>query len=250
MRVYRNNVAALNNSPRYEVPDWFVKELTAMGGRDTLTGQPMLRIVFGQSRESMEFRCGEWRFRYLLGFANCEFTQTMKGREIEINGKRTTMQTPLVGVIKKREPVGSPYYFIEPFVPAHKLCSKEFWDSNIRWFFNSENAALEDIMGEYPSRGYYKPGWRLVNSDFSPAKPSQKVLDEIKIRWRAMMADEAMTPEELVAREDIWDKEQEAKEAEQFKEDLVAAIRDIKLQVLGHSVSLPGAKVAAGLDAR
>lgn len=280
MRVYRNNVAALNNSPRPYLPEWFVRELTAFGGTDTVTGKPMLRVVHGQDRDSMEFRGGEWRVRYLLGWAKCDFHQTMRGQQIEIGGVKTHIETPLIGSIKKKEAVGSPYYFVEPFIPTRWMCSEEYWEEHIRWerinpTINTpqrDETAIQrvlqsgnvdgiveaasstlyrtDIMGPYPRNGFYGAGWRLLNHDFSPASPNQKSLDEIKVHYTNWLADRQLTAQQILDREAEFDRVQEEYEAEQFKKDLVAAIRDIKLQVLGHSVSLPGAKVGAGLDAR
>src|SRR5215471_10138102 len=109
MKKYAQELSRLNNAPRHEKPKWFDKELADFRGYDSLTGKPRYRCVFGQDPETMIFRCGKWRFKYLLGVAHQDIRLALRGQPIEVAGEKVYIDTDLIGVKHLAEGVGSPY---------------------------------------------------------------------------------------------------------------------------------------------
>lgn len=175
LQKYEQELARLNNEPRPYLPDWFVRELNRIGGRDSVTNKPNFRIVWGQNKEAMKLHVvggvATWRPTYLKGY----YTQVIR---LGIKGQ---MINP---VIEKHEPVGMPCYFIEKYIPARKI-SQEYWEAN-RWYIAPDDIMgvhKEDVMGPYPSEGHYVEYLCLQDPVTKEAvKPCQMVLDELDKR--------------------------------------------------------------------
>ena len=171
LEPYNRELARLNNEPRPYLPDWFVRDLTSIGGRDTVTGMPNYRIVWGQDKEAqkmyVENGVAYWRPNYIKGY----YTQLIR---LSIKGQM------IAPVIEKSEPVAMPCYFIEKYIPARNI-TKDLWES-IRWFYNDQGQK-EDLMGPFPERGHYVEYLCLQDPETKEIiKPCQTVLNELKER--------------------------------------------------------------------
>lgn len=169
--AYNRELARLNNEPRPYLPDWFVRDLTEIGGRDTVTNMPNYRIVWGQDREAqkmyVEHGVAVWRPNYIKGY----FTQLIR---LSIKGQM------IAPVIEKSEPVAMPCYFLEKYIPARNITQK-LWEG-IRWFVNDQGIK-EDLMGPFPERGHYVEYLCLKDPETQEIiVPCQAVLDELKER--------------------------------------------------------------------
>ncbi len=200
LEAYNRELARLNNEPRPYLPDWFVRDLTSIGGRDTVTNMPNYRIVWGQDKEAMKmfvengsavWRPNYWRFNY---------TQLIR---LSIKGQM------IAPVIEKSEPVAWAAYFLEKYIPARNI-KQSLWNS-IR-FLTDENGKEEDLMGPFPERGHYVEFRSLIDPETKEiVKPCQAVLDELKefLAKRESSGIDKLSPREMNARILKAKKEQE-----------------------------------------
>lgn len=104
----------------------------------TVTGQSLLRIVWGQDTEATKMIvCGEWRLKY-------PFFRFQDGERIV--------------------DIGIPRFYVEELIPRASLMEKDRWE-NARYQWNQDTLEREDVLGPCPENGWYQAVFEIAHHD-------------------------------------------------------------------------------------
>ena len=168
--------ALLETCPAPDLPDWFVRELTFIGGYTDNGRDPIYRIVWGGNATHWAY--GQVRLKYPASWRT-----VTTGWEVVKDGE--TIQIPtedielpeyagLIGnPICHKQVKGKEFWFLEQWMPPEIAC--EGWETH-RWSTDKK----VDILGPEPRQGMYKGILPLQDNSGNFLAPSQETLDWIK----------------------------------------------------------------------
>lgn len=170
------------NPPSPPVPDWFVKELSEIGGR-SIDGRPILRIVW--PGDQWVFKIGRMRIKYpafhskvLIGWGYYAASDT-EMKDFLVASKQEDVPAGAVTLeIWDFLDTAPNHFIIEELVNA-KIAS-EHWEAH-RWKYYQEKY---DVLGPMPAEGFYDYLWAMKTDEGEPIPPCDFALEKLrKFRW-------------------------------------------------------------------
>jgi len=210
---YEAELHRLRNQPRPYLPPWFQPELTRIGGIDSLSGQPLRKIVWGQSVEAMKMALKdkhvndlivdldnqkEGLFAFKQAPVEIEWRPKYPGYLAEQTFRVTDDELLIEQVVHRAEMIPRDRYYIEKFIPVSKI-PRDVWEIEWRFYVDPETGIKEDVMGPFPIDGQYVEWMCLENPQTKEMwEPNRLVLEEVarKLDWEHRF--DSMSPRQLL----------------------------------------------------
>lgn len=197
-----------------DIPDWFERELTALGGLNR-HGKPNLRVV--KANEVMSDRTEKPQLKYLIGYSPHRivgFKYKLNGEEgFTVNSDEVPEGALVTDTVTESVPLGPLRYAIERWTSPEEL-------EAANRFRTRKDADGNVILREFPREGIYEQYFMVEDGEGYFRALDNYVLDYIKFRWK-----HDQLPEE--ERERIYNElraEQERKERAAYEERMQACI--------------------------
>jgi len=184
-RIFNQRIAACN-PPAPPVPDWFIKELTALDGCNEF-GQPIFRIVWGGSATWFAF--GRTRIKYakskkdvLIGFEHITTLEDGAQKRTFLSIEEAKQVAGQLRPVYDWLDIGKPYFYIEEWLAPERAC--EGWEKN-RYGPHPRTGEWCDINGPEPREGLYRDFWKMADENGEPILPDERAMEHLRaIIWR------------------------------------------------------------------
>jgi hypothetical protein len=191
------------------VPESFLRELPRIATRE---GVPVFRLANGLTE--MHFRNGKMTIKHPLQhpayfvrvdtvrfrrkniktgdyhlYRTFEDAQGDKNKDLAVEIDRSMRQITV--------PVGRPCWVVEAWISPSEI-DYDTWQKNRYDYLEKMGVAQKiDVLGPYPSDGYYKGIFDVIDGEGNAIAPSERTLNECKRRWR-MATSDTQTLEEAI----------------------------------------------------